>query len=382
VDRETPSPPLWEKRVSERAKIRLTLSPQAERYVRQDAPVDVRRMAAGGALPLPPIELATVLFALVHDPDEEVKARATESLATLPESMRATVLGGPAHPAVLGYLAHVVKDDAEACETLALNPRSDDGTIAFLATLPHRRVVDVVSHNQERMLREPEIVEALGANPLTSRATIDRILNFLGLERPEAEAASDLALDTPPQEGTLSDVDAEATLRAILGNDTGGLAEELVQDREEEAKEPDPDPEDANTNLYALVQGLSVFQKIKLARMGNKEARSLLVRDRNKIVATAAIRSPKITDNEVVAFAKARSVCDEVLRAIAANRDWTRNYQVKLGLSTNPKCPQATAIKFLNYLQERDLRVIMKSRDVPTAVATHARRILAKKGKV
>ncbi len=40
------------------------------------------------------------------------------------------------------------------------------------------------------------------------------------------------------------------------------------------------------------------------------------------------------------------------------------------------------AIKFLNYLQERDLRAIMKSRDVPTAVATHARRILAKKGKV
>jgi hypothetical protein len=232
------------------------------------------------------------------------------------------------------------------------------------------------------MLREPEIVEALGANPLTSRATIDRILNFLGLERPEAEAASDLSLDTPPLEATLSDVDAEATLRAILGDDTGGLAEELVEDREDDAKEPAPDPEDANTNLYALVQGLSVFQKIKLARMGNKEARSLLVRDRNKIVATAAIRSPKITDNEVVAFAKARSVCDEVLRAIAANRDWTRNYQVKLGLATNPKCPQATAIKFLNYLQERDLRGIMKSRDVPTAVATHARRILAKKGKV
>jgi hypothetical protein len=369
-----------EKRVSERAKIRLTLSPQAERYVRQDAPVDVRRMAAGGALPLPPIELATVLFALVHDPDEEVKARATESLATLPESMRATVLSGPAHPAVLGYLAHALKDDGEACEMLALNSHSDDGTIAFLATLPHRRVVDVVSHNQTRMLREPEIVEALGANPLTSRATIDRILSFLGLERPEAEATSDLSLETPPPEAALSDVDAETALRAILGDDTRGLAEELVEDREQDAGDPDPD--DANTNLYSLVQGLSVFQKIKLARMGNKEARSLLVRDRNKIVATAAIRSPKITDNEVIAFAKARSVCDEVLRTIAANRDWTRNYQVKHGLATNPKCPQATAIKFLNYLQERDLRVIMKSRDVPTAVATHARRILAKKGKV
>ena len=45
-------------------KIQLRLSPEAERYIRQDAPVDVRLMAAGGSLPLPPVELLTVLFAL------------------------------------------------------------------------------------------------------------------------------------------------------------------------------------------------------------------------------------------------------------------------------------------------------------------------------
>ena len=60
------------------------------------------------------------------------------------------------------------------------------------------------------------------------------------------------------------------------------------------------------------------MQKIKLARMGNKEARGLLVRDRNKLVATAAIRSPKMTENEVESFAKARNVSDEVLRIIAS----------------------------------------------------------------
>ena len=86
---------------------------------------------------------------------------------------------------------------------------------------------------------------------------------------------------------------------------------------------------------------MTVFQKIKLARMGNKEARGLLVRDRNKIVATAAVRSPKITENEVAGFAKARNVSDEVMRIIARNREWTRNYKVKLALATNPKCPQA-----------------------------------------
>jgi hypothetical protein len=165
-------------------------------------------------------------------------------------------------------------------------------------------------------------------------------------------------------------------LRSILGDAAGEFAEELVA---ETAAEPTPE---LGNNLYALIQGMTVFQKIKLARMGNKEARGLLVRDRNKIVASAAIRSPKITENEIVSFAKMRNVCDEVLRAIAQNRDWTRSYSVKLALATNPKTSPPSAVKFLNYLQERDLRNIMKSKDVPSAISTHARRILSKKGKV
>ena len=73
---------------------------------------------------------------------------------------------------------------------------------------------------------------------------------------------------------------------------------------------------------------------------------------------------------------------NDVLRIIANNREWMRSYQVKLSLATNPKCPQGTAIKYLNYLQDRDLKNVMKSKDVPSAVASHARRILTKKGKI
>jgi hypothetical protein len=140
--------------------------------------------------------------------------------------------------------------------------------------------------------------------------------------------------------------------------------------------------EEAQSNLFAAIQKMNVMQKIKLARLGNKEARGILVRDRNKIVATAAIRSPKVTENEVEGFAKARNLPDEVLRIIAMNREWTRGYQVKLNLATNPKCPIPQAVKFLNFLHERELRAIMKSKDVPTAVAGHARRLLQKKGKL
>jgi hypothetical protein len=139
--------------------------------------------------------------------------------------------------------------------------------------------------------------------------------------------------------------------------------------------------EDKTRSLHALIQNMSVFDKIKLARLGNGEARSLLVRDRNKLVAAAAVRSPKVQEQEVLAFAKARNVPDEVLRIIASSREWTRAYPVKLALVSNPKCPQPSAIRFLGHLHERDLRAIMKSKDVPAVISTQARRMLQRKEK-
>jgi hypothetical protein len=357
-----------------RRKIRLELSPEAARYVRADAPVETRRLAAGGALPLPPVEIVSVLFALLQDPDAAVKERARGSLERMPDAVMRGALEGPLHPAVLGWCAEAFREQPERCEAIALNAQTDDATIAFLAGLPQKRLVDIISNNQERMLRCPEIVEALGTNPLTGRSVIDRILSFLGLEGGKHEVADEPEEDFSAPTVPVTDEAAKAALAVLLGDDVSGFARELIEDGVET-------DEETNRNLHALVQSMTVFEKVKLARVGNQEARALLVRDRNKLVASSAVRSPKITDNEVVAFAKARNVCDEVLRIIARNPDWTRSYQVKLALAGNPKCPQQISIKMLNYLQDRDLRGIMKSRDVPAMVATHARRILQRKEK-
>ena len=351
-------------------KIRLTLSPQAERYARSDAPREARLMAARGALPLPPIELATVLFVLHHDADPEIKELARTSLESLPDALCDAVLTGPAHPALISHLAHAFRDKPDRLEKIALNSATDDSTIAFLAGLSCSSVVDIVSNNQERMLRAPEIVDALGNNPLTGRAVIDRIFSFLGIKGTEAKGGDDASDD-------ISDADAEAALRAILGDEMGQFARKLIEETDD-AQEDDG----SDSSLYALVQKMSVFQKIKLARVGNKEARGLLVRDRNKIVALAAITSPKVTDSEAISMAQSRNVGDDVLRFISNNREWTKNYQVKLALAMNPKCPQPAAMKFINYLQDRDLKSMMRSKDVPAAISTHARRILTKKGKI
>jgi hypothetical protein len=353
-------------------KVRLTLSKQAERYASPDAPHETRLMASRGALPLPPVELATVLFALMHDADAQVKSTARDSLESLPETIMTAVLSGPAHPALLSHLTRYFDNRPDLLERVALNPASDDDTIARLAASPHKQVVEIISNNQERMQRAPEIVEALGANPLTSRSVIGRILSFLGAENVAEE------LEGRQQPKAISDEEAEAALRAVLGEELGAFASQLVAESgEEEVSE-----EDLNSgNLYQLVQKMSVFQKIQIGRMGNKEARGLLVRERNKLVALSVVTSPKITESEILSIAQSRNVCDEVLRTIAVSREWTRQYKVKLALAMNPKCPQGMAMKFVNYLQDKDLRTLMRSRDVPQSISTHARRILTRKGK-
>jgi hypothetical protein len=351
-------------------KIRLELSAEASKYVRADASREVRLMAARGALPLPPIEIASVLFALMHDDDAQVKTTARDSLETLPENVMRSVLSGPAHAAVLDHLAQAFRENDANAELLALNPATADSTVAFLAGLPIKNVVEIVANNQERLLRCPGIVDALGANPMTGRSVIDRILSFLGMdEAPEEELVD-------PDE--IGDDAAREALRAVLGEDFAEHRDMLLVDHDDDA-EIDTS---AQGNLYAVIQNMSVFQKIKLGRMGNKEARGLLVRDRNKVVAIAAVTSPKVTDNELIGIAKSRAVCDEVIRIISVNKDITRNYQVKLALATNPRTHQATAMKFVNYLQDRDLMTIMKSKDVPSNISTHARRILTRKGKL
>lgn len=357
VNEENPGPSV---------KVKLKLSAQAEKYARRDAPLEARQMAARGALPLEPIELATVLFVLANDPDAGVKDTARKSLEDLPQHVLGTVLAGPSHPALLSFLARVHQENESRCETIALNPATDDTTIAWLASLPHSRVVDIISQNQERMMRCEEIVDALGANPLTGRAVIERILTFLGLEERETT-----------EEAEIDESEAEAAVLEMLGEDMSDVAKLLAQENDDELED-----DELESSLYAAVQKMSVMQKIKLSRVGGKEARALLIKDRNKIVSTSVLGSPKITETEVIGFAQNRSIGEELLRIISSNRDWTKNYQIKVALVTNPKTPQPVAIKFINYLQDKDLRSLMKSKDVSSNISAQARRILTKKGKV
>jgi hypothetical protein len=351
----------------------------ARRFADPAGPVESRRMAASGALPIPPPQLLSVLHALTLDPDASVAERATASLRALPDRVADAALSAKLHPATLAACAELYKENGPRVEKIALNAATPDETCCMLARLPNPRVVEILAQNQVRILRCESLVEALGENPLTGMATIDRILHFLGVERGEHEEAeppptSPIAVPIPQPPDPNPDAPPPVDL-----TDASDMDAELTDENEKELD--DDEKEQRSRNIMARVSKMSIMEKMKLARMGNTDARSLLVRDRNKLVAAAAIRNPKITDSEVENYAKSRQVSDEIIRIISNNRQWTRNYPVKLGLVMNPKCPPGTAIKFLNFLTDRDLGAIMRSRDVPGPISVQARRILARKGK-
>lgn len=351
----------------------------ARKFADPTGPVPGRMMAASGALPIPAEQIAVVLFCLSADPDEAVATKASASLVNLPDKVLETALKAPMPGAVLDYFARRFEKNASHLETIALNPATGDETYCYLATLPHPSIVDIVSRNQTRLLRSPELVEALSENPVTGGATINRVLEFLGITADGAEEEPESNVLEIPE--PLASTEAEGA-EIFDPDDIKGLPEELMVDDgddDDEFEEPD---EDKMISLYAQIQDMNVMEKVKLARFGNGDARALLVRDRNKVVCTAAIRSPKIKASEVATFAKARNLSDEILRIIANTRDWTKSYQVKLSLATNPKTPLSSALKFVNYLTDRDLRGIMRSREVPGQISAQARRILAKKGKM
>jgi hypothetical protein len=134
-------------------------------------------------------------------------------------------------------------------------------------------------------------------------------------------------------------------------------------------------------SLYAQILGMGAQEKIKLALRGNRDARSILIRDGAKMIRRFVLQNPRITDGEVVAVARNRSSDEELIRIIADKREWIRNPQVKLALVTNPKTPLDIALKQVQGLGERDLRQLAKSKNVSNAVAVQARRMLAAMGR-
>ncbi len=127
-------------------------------------------------------------------------------------------------------------------------------------------------------------------------------------------------------------------------------------------------------SFFNMVKNMSVAEKVKLALLGNKEARDILIREQNKMILRALMKNPRIQVSEVSNMASSKSVNDEVLRLISQNREWMRTYSIKKDLVFNPRTPQPLAIKLYRVLRENDIKTLSKSKDVSSTISRLAKR--------
>lgn len=141
--------------------------------------------------------------------------------------------------------------------------------------------------------------------------------------------------------------------------------------------EPSEDPGEQEAEVGPQVlSSLPVIDRIKLALRGNREQRSVLIRDPNKVVSVAVLRSPKLNVNEIEAYARMTSVQEEVLRVIGTGRQWVKHYSVMSALVCNPKTPIAIAMPLVTRLNERDLKLVTRDRTISDGVRAAARKFL------
>jgi hypothetical protein len=116
--------------------------------------------------------------------------------------------------------------------------------------------------------------------------------------------------------------------------------------------------------LAGRLAKMGVAQKVKLALLGNREERSILIRDGSRVVSRAVLTSPKLTDVEVEGFAAMKNVDQDVLRNISMNRKFMKNYTVMKVLVNNPRLPIDIGLTLLPRLIQNDLLLLSKNRDV------------------
>lgn len=351
---------------------REVLPANMRKHVDPGSPVPLRMMAAKGLVPLAPSEMLAALFILTFDSDATIRETAAKTAASLPDRLLAPALRDEATKApVLSYFLELLGQNGTYAEMIILNATTSDEAVAKVASQCNPPIAEIIAQNQLRILRYEDIVRQLCRNPNASRALIDGVCDFA--------VRSGVVLEDVPamQRARVRLFGPEVLAKPV---DRGPTAVEIMQEYRELADEASPPMEERKRlTLAQRVMKMSITEKIKLATIGNKEARSLLIRDTNKLVAVAVIRSQRITDGEVLRIAHNRAVLEDVLRIIYGNREWTKIYGIKLALVKNPKTPLAISLRFLSTLRESEVKELSRDRNIPSSVQLAARKMVEKK---
>jgi regulator of extracellular matrix RemA (YlzA/DUF370 family) len=391
----------------------LFVNPVVEAIISGKAPQPARLAAARGMLPLQQSDLLEVLVALTASDDAQISSAATETLKSeSPEDLLLAAKAEDTAPNVLAYLATQPDGTSEVYEATVLNARTPDQALAKLAaTTSHSSLLELITINQQRLVRCPEIIDAILQNPAcggeAERRARETRKEFFEKERGARQIADELRargqtaaaeffetaeLTTPAGDLSLDDAwliaqhievtDADlddAWLPAeryeeLVSESTADVSSNVQRIIENERLERG-DMSAERVSLIRKIMFMNTKDRMKLAMKGDREARSILIRDSNKVVCSAVVNNPRITEQEIENIAAMRTISDEVLRLIALNRSWARSYPIIHNLARNPRTPIPTVMNILLRIKTKDLQNLTQNRNVSEAVRRQAQRL-------
>ena len=343
---------------------RAELSPLAAALLEGRAPHAIRLSAARGVLPLARPELLRVLVALQRDPDEGVRQEATSRFSSLSIPELKEALSDPGTvPEVLHHIALSSSMKPELVEPLLVNPSTAVVTLEGLIPRLGPTHLDQLLLNQQRLIANPRLLDRIAAHPAATpqqRARVEEYRRHF-IDRPAPAPAPEPEREPP------------AAAVAVVA--AGGVVPSEDQAHEPGAEEESADDSMAD-NATRRIMLMNTAEKIQLAFKGSREDRAILIKDPSKSVQEAVMESPKLTENEVESIARMRSVTEEVLRIIAANRDWSKNYAVISSLASNPKTPPAIAMNMVSRQNQRDLKILASDKNVSEVIRRHAKKVI------
>ncbi|MEP6740928.1 MAG: hypothetical protein ABJB61_00410 [bacterium] len=385
-------------------------NPVVKAIIEGTAPQAARFAAASGLLPLSQTDLLEVLVALRQSDDTEIAAAADETLKSQThDDMLTAARAHDTPPSVLDYLATLPGTDRQIQEAVVLNNETPDRAVANIAALTSdAAVLELIAINQQRLVRFPEIIDAILANSdrtaEAERKAQETRREFFEKERGAQQIAQELRARG---KNAAAEFFESAELSGLSADDAWLIAEHievsdadldnswLPAERYEELADETEEEHAANfkrvieyeriemgevpaerVSLIRRIMFMNAKDRMKLAMKGDREARSILIRDSNKVVATAVINNPRVTDQEVENIASMRTVADEVLRLIAINRAWARSYPIIHNLVRNPRTPVPTVVSTLPRIRSKDLQHLSQNRNVSEGVRRQALRLV------
>jgi hypothetical protein len=305
---------------------------------------ELKMFLAKGLLPLDSLQLLQCLTLLLTDRSAPVRSQSRKTLDSLPRQVVLDTCADMAMGAeTLDLLSRFFHRDPAVLEIILRHPEVPDGTLEYVAILPRPKLLKIIGGNYRWLERLPVLMVKILNNPETPAVV------FRQWEK--------------HQQGL------RAREKAPPKGEEGGFPPALTEEGGPETSSEEP------ASIAKLIRDMPAGRKVALALKGNSEARHILIMNKSRAVCTKVLENPMVTDSEVEFYARLTNLSTDVLRAIGANREWSRKSSIVKNVVSNPKTPLDISLRLIGQLGDKSLKTLAQNRNVPDALRNAAKHI-------